>query len=558
MRLQEKASYSSLVRVLAVAASLMMMTGETQRCAAADGSVLWNGIRLPAEWPPRYEVNIETESDVMPVPYLADPPDVIPIDVGRQLFVDDFLIQETTLKRTCHQAEYFHGNPVIEPDRPWETGTTYAGLPAPTAMVFSDGVWWDPKDNLFKMWYMGGYNLSTCYAVSEDGIHWSKPELDVVPGTNIVQLDTTSSRGSTTVWLDPSADTPARRYVLFKQQGSDDGNDFRMLVFFSEDGIHWRKSLISPPYSGDRSTAFYNPFRGVWVFSIKQNLFGRRRKYAETTDLLRIADAWEHGDQLPVWVGADRLDLPHFEMPDKKTRELYNLDGNAYESLMLGMFTIYAGKPEHRPKINQVFLGFSRDGFHWHRPDRRPFLSVSDKPGDWNYGNVQSAGGCCLIVGDRLYFYCSGRAGHPGTNVSGRCSTGLAFLRRDGFVSMDAENTEGTLTTRPVSFSGGHLFVNVDVPKGELRAEVLDLDGTVIAPFSREDCEPIQTDSTRAPVRWGQTSRISDVAGRPVRFRFHVRNGRLYSFWVSPDPSGASRGYVAAGGPEFAGSTDTP
>jgi hypothetical protein len=34
-------------------------------------------------------------------------------------------------------------------------------------------------------------------------------------------------------------------------------------------------------------------------------------------------------------------------------------------------------------------------------------------------------------------------------------------------------------------------------------------------------------------------------------------NGRLYSFWVSPDASGASYGYVAAGGPGFTGPTDT-
>ena len=32
-------------------------------------------------------------------PYLVSPPAVIPIDVGRQLFVDDFLIEQTTLTR---------------------------------------------------------------------------------------------------------------------------------------------------------------------------------------------------------------------------------------------------------------------------------------------------------------------------------------------------------------------------------------------------------------------------------------------------------------------------
>ena len=38
------------------------------------------------------------------------------------------------------------------------------------------------------------------------------------------------------------------------------------------------------------------------------------------------------------------------------------------------------------------------------------------------------------------------------------------------------------------------------------------------------------------------------LAGTPVRFRFHLRAGSIYSFWVSPDQSGASYGYVAAGG----------
>ena len=58
--------------------------------------VLYNGITLPKVWPPR-----DMEPDVhrpMPVPYLQSPPDVIPIDVGRQLFVDDFLIEYTDLE----------------------------------------------------------------------------------------------------------------------------------------------------------------------------------------------------------------------------------------------------------------------------------------------------------------------------------------------------------------------------------------------------------------------------------------------------------------------------
>ena len=36
------------------------------------------------------------------------------------------------------------------------------------AMSFSDGVWYDPKDGLFKMWYLAGAARHTCYATSKD------------------------------------------------------------------------------------------------------------------------------------------------------------------------------------------------------------------------------------------------------------------------------------------------------------------------------------------------------------------------------------------------------
>jgi hypothetical protein len=42
-----------------------------------------------------------------------------------------------------------------------------------------------------------------------------------------------------------------------------------------------------------------------------------------------------------------------------------------------------------------------------------------------------------------------------------------------------------------------------------------------------------------------------------VRFRFSLRNGELYAFWVSPGEAGASHGYVGAGGPGLTGLADT-
>ena len=204
-------------------------------------------------------------------------------------------------------------------------------------------------------------------------------------------------------------------------------------------------------------------------------------------------------------------------------------------------------------KRNEVLVGFSRDGFHWDRASRTPFLPVSDDPQAWNAANVQSVGGGCVVVGDRLYFYCSGRA----QAYRGDVTTGLATMRRDGFASMDAGAGEGALTTRPVKFSGKYLFVNVAAANGDLRVEVLDQQGQTIAPFTKENCTAIRADKVTQRVEWKGAEDLSAIAGQAVKFRFHLTRGALHAFWVSPETSGASHGYVAAGGPGFAGATDT-
>ena len=132
----------------------------------------------------------------------------------------------------------------------------------------------------------------------------------------------------------------------------------------------------------------------------------------------------------------------------------------------------------------------------------------------------------------------------------------MAVLRRDGFVSFGANAEKGTLTTCPVEFSGRCFFVNVDCPEGELRVEVLDKEGNVLEGYSAAECRPVKADSTIQMVKWKGKKDLAALAGKPVRFRFHLTNGELYAFWVSRDESGASNGYNAAGGPGFTSGTD--
>ena len=86
---------------------------------------------------------------------------------------------------------------------------------------------------------------------------------------------------------------------------------------------------------------------------------------------------------------------------------------------------------------------------------------------------------------------------------------------------------------------------------------MLDKNGKVVAPFTKDNCVPIMVDKILQRVEWKSAKDLSSLVDKPVRFRFYLRLGELYSFWVSPDESGASHGYVGAGGPGFTGPTDT-
>ena len=526
---------------------------------ALSRETLYNGIVLPSPWPPR---RAELSDIPQTPPYLLSPPAIINIDTGRQLFVDDFLIEESSLYRQFHPATYHSANPILTPEREWEMRDPQAVLtgntPSPTAMPFSDGVFYDPAERIFKMWYMAGYQQATALAVSLDGIKWERPRLSVVPGTNIVS---TAPRDSNTVWLDLESANHAER---FKMAGYDLGLK-ALRLFTSPDGIHWAAAGTSGS-CGDRSTFFRNPFRKNWTFSLRHDGNGMRRvrQYYETPTF--SSAAWTAAD-LRLWIGADEADLARADMPSIP-RQLYNLDAAAYESVMVGLLGIFRGEPSNREKPIDLCVAFSRDGFHWSREPREPFIGVSETQGAWNWANVQSAGGVCTIAGDQLRFYVSGRKGVPGTQLPGICSTGLATLRRDGFASVSdtwpprAPRQIGLrpgLTTRPLTFSGRHLFVNADVnvdARGELRVEVLDRSGRPIEGFKAEQCVAIREDSTKIAVSWSGDADLGRLSGQVVRFRFVPVKARLFAFWVSRSERGESGGFIAGGGPGFSSYRD--
>lgn len=551
-----------------------LIKGETSKA-----EVLYNGITLPAEWPPKY---MDAKSyNPMPVPYLVSPPKVISIDIGRQLFVDDFLIEYTNLKRKFHQPVKYEGNPILRPETKVEMNEGYCPMAAP----FSDGCFYDPKDNLFKMWYMAGWFDGTALATSKDGIHWNRPTLDVVPGTNLVIAPRDDfRRDGVSVWIDHDTKDPSERYKMYyyAREGKI-GAELKPVGGFllkSADGVHWKwGGKISG--ASDNNTFFYNPFRKKWVFTIRREGrptppwsdavkrgSGRARSYWESDNFDEALNQWKGAS---FWFGADKLDIkrPGYDIGDDP--QIYKVDAVGYESLLIGLIQPHYGPSNEVcamggfPKLTELQLAFSRDGFHWDRSCRETFIGgYPQNKESWERAYIHSIGGVCNVVGDKLHFYYTAFKGNESNRnpiahwngLYANASTGLAVLRRDGFASMEAVSEEAFLLTRQLIFNEKYLFVNVEGSPGRVYVEACGEDGKSLPGYSRSECLPISLDSTKHLVTWKNVDNLQPISGKPVRLKFYLTNARLYAFWVSQNRQGTSRGATAAGGPGLKGNWD--
>eukprot|EP01043_Picozoa_sp_COSAG02_P048701 COSAG02_NODE_4813_length_4949_cov_2.146598_2_plen_182_part_00 len=150
------------------------------------GVLLWNGICTPSNYPnyslaDSYGARVTSLHQPLP-PYLRPPPQhqhqhqdppttsaclgcrptVINISIGRQLFVDDFLVRNSSgIGRTYFPVTYDNQNPVVAPTEPWEIQSPDPqGLNDSSAMAYSGGIAYDVAEadasKRYKLWYSCG------------------------------------------------------------------------------------------------------------------------------------------------------------------------------------------------------------------------------------------------------------------------------------------------------------------------------------------------------------------------------------------------------------------
>ena len=104
-------------------------------------------------------------------------------------------------------------------------------------------------------------------------------------------------------------------------------------------------------------------------------------------------------------------------------------------------------------------------------------------------------------------------------------------FRVDGFVSIQAPLRGGEFTTRPIVFQGSTLELNYSTSAaGSVSVEIQDVNGDPIDGRALADCHEIFGDEIERTVTWKDGTGLKQLAGRPVRLRFVMKDADLFSF----------------------------
>lgn len=470
-----------------------------------------------------------------------------PLQIGpeAQLFVDDFLIHSMVeVVRIPHQPRKFEGNPLLEAEH--ANGT----------IVF------DPEAKQFRMYYEGGHKV----AFSQDGLHWTKPNLGIVSVNgsteNNLVMDYSSPTSIASFLYDPRERDPSRRWkvsvfyydrgdnVRWSRKGGDYGERGGLYAFFSPDGLHWnfkdgalmisgrRGKLVGAtwPLSGvdDVSTVTWDERLGKYIAWLKiwdqtDGRSYRARAMATSDDFLHWSQPWTV--LLP-----DKLDPPDLQ--------LYGNTGWAYESMWLG--TLRALHSATSSQQVDLQLITSRDGIHWARANNRGAFIPNGPEGSCDHGYHTEFSNPPFRFGDELFFYyistAYGKAGAATGLKTGVC---LAKLRVDGFASLHMKkypsgqkiNQPAYVITRPLDYTGRELYVNASAGKGPLKIEVLSGDQAndlqPIPGYTAQESMPLEGDGVKQLVTWKGQQDLSSLGGKRIRLKFLLSElSALYSFTI--------------------------
>jgi hypothetical protein len=439
-----------------------------------------------------------------------------------------------------------------------------------------------------RMWYLRlvprpgaqDFNFVLCYAESDDGIRWHRPELGLKQfegnkrNNVLIVPDDRDAKGRPLTGffgtglfcvldakLTPHPKARARYTAIYLSNVPSNGG---LHAVYSEDGLRWLAYPENPVYRGWPDTAnnfFYDRRLGRYVLYLRpsQNL------HAGPPDVNRLVSRAE-SDDLVHWrdervvLDTDARDAPAAGTvkdggpggvyPRGRDRQFYGMIVRPYADLYLGLAPVLDAVSGD----DWVEMLYSFDGIQWQRePERRPFLR--GVAGRWDSTAIYfPAAGAPVRLKDDLLFY------YGGTNTPHICTSeaflgwleglrthkpspyvrgvGLATVPRGRLIGYVAKQAPGELLTRPFPVNGRQLTLNADAAQGEVKAALVDEYGTPIAGLALQDARPIRRDGLDLPLQWKDNRSLDHLVGQTVRLRITAANAAIYGLSVVDDRKG--------------------
>jgi hypothetical protein len=439
------------------------------------------------------------------------------VEIGSrvEMFVDDWLIDAN---RTRGQISLELQRPVrrevvLVPDKPWE------GPYSAYYTVFQDG----PLVRLYYRGIVPGGDSSsgqvTCYAESTDGIHFTRPNLGLVEfegstENNIIYRGVEAHNFAPFLDANPEAKANERYKALA-------GIQSKLYAFISPDGIHWKKLQTEPVMTkgafDSLNLAFWDS-RGYRCFSRHFEDGVRAIQSCISTDFIHWSDPvpnrystnapkehfYTNGTRPCPGAPHIYLSFPKRFVPERKKFADYK-----------------------EPGVSDAVFMSSRDGVNW----ERTFLEAWLRPGldnrNWTQRSNMPAWGIVQVDPSEFSMYVSEHYEWPDNRLR------RVTVRRHGFASVHGGANGGEFTTRPVTFTGKNLILNYATSAaGSIQVEIQDAQGKGIAGWTLGDMPLLFGDELDAVVHWKTNADLSGLVGKPVRFRFVLKDADLFALRV--------------------------
>lgn len=460
----------------------------------------------------------------------------------RELFVDKYLIDKTVNIEHRLQTPIPMGS-VMTFGQPWE-----GKFSAYVTVLYAEG--------LYRMYYRGIASDNrplaemTCYAVSTDGIRWSKPDLGLfeVNGTKANNVVMPGSDLQTShnlhVFYDGREDVPLEE--RFKAIGGTSSNQSRkrkgLYRYTSPDGIHWKlrdSTALFTGYAMDSQNILtwlpeeecYAIYLRTWTEDKPGD--AKLLKGIRTVSRSTSKDFVHWTEPEPMTFGETALEdlytnatQPYFRAPHILTALPFRFSPNSKvlsESELVG----YGLDKSMWQGVSDAVLMSSRGGTSYDRTFLESFVRPGSNPYNWAARSNMPAAGIVQTGPDEMSIYVTRAYGADNVYLE------RLKLRLDGFASLKAGFHEGYVLTKPVVLNGNFMDLNFSTSSvGYVKVVLTDEFGKEIPGFGEQDAKKIIGDKIDAQVAWSSGKSLSSLKDKTVRVKFILKDADVFAFGV--------------------------